>query len=473
MSTVACARGVTMHLSLGVTSQSGATVQRGRETLGTHNHVVTGFAAPNPRRGITPFRALAPLYVVVFVGFLGYSLMITVFTPMILANDNGMLPASSSAATRSIVLGLLLCLYPLGQFVGAPILGTVSDRLGRKPVLLGSLGASTVWYGVIGAALVVKSLPLLLVASFLGGLGEANISIAQSSIADSTTAADRNRLFGYVYLSSSLAYGVGPLAGGQLADHEIASWFGYPTPFFVVAALLVLTLLGVALWFTESHHPAGGPMESLLKSFTNLATVLTDKRLRPLYLVNFLLYLCIFGFFRVYPMYLVRDFHLGVARESVFVAWVAVPIVVANLWLVGRLSRRWSAAILTMASGLATGIMLVILPFPGVLNLLWLTLGLTALALAVCLPSCATLLSLSSDDETQGKVMGNNQSLQVGAEALAGVVGGLTAAAFIALPFVVFGAAALFGVARLWRSGLITRTPAPRPQLVPDTDAIG
>ena len=146
-------------------------------------------------------------------------------------------------------------------------------------------------------------------------------------------------------------------------------------------------------------------------SFINLASLITDRRLRPLYLVNFLLYLAIFGFFRIYPRHLVRNFHLGVARESVFVAWVAVPIVVANLWLVGRLSRRWSAAILTMASGIATGMLLVILPFPGVLNLLWLTLGLTALALAVCLPSCATALSVSVNDTEQGQVMGNNQSL--------------------------------------------------------------
>jgi MFS family permease len=417
--------------------------------------VVIGPVPSDPRSSTSRARALAPLYVVVFVGFLGYSLMITVFTPMILVNDNGMLPASSSAATRSIVLGLLLCLYPLGQFVGAPILGAVSDRVGRRPVLLGSLAASTVWYGVIGAALVIQSLPLLMVASFLGGLGEANISIAQSSIADSTSTTDRNRLFGYVYLSSSLAYVVGPLVGGQLADHQLASWFGYPTPFFVVDGILALTLLGVALLFVESHRPSQPAAGGYLKSFTNLATVITDRRVRPLYLVNFLLYLAIFGFFRVYPMYLVRVFHLGVARESVFVAWVAVPIVVANLWLVGRLSRRWSAAVLTAASGLATGVLLVLLPFPGVLNLLWLTLGLTALALAICLPSCATLLSLSVDDAEQGQVMGNNQSLQVGAEALAGVVGGLAAADFIELPFIAFGAAALLGVSRLWRTGLV------------------
>lgn len=427
---------------------------------------MTSFAASGPRPNHSRALSLAPLYVVVFVGFLGYSLMITVFTPMLLVNDNGMLPATSSTGTRSVVLGLVLCLYPLGQFIGAPILGALSDRAGRRPVLLGSLAASTVWYGVIGASLLIRSLPLLMVASFLGGLSEANISIAQSSIADSTSSSDRNRLFGYVYLSSSLAYVVGPLAGGQLADHQLASWFGYATPFFVVDALLALTLVGVAVVLPESHHASRSTRGGYLKSFTNLANVLTDRRVRPLYLVNFLLYLAIFGFFRIYPMYLVRVFGLGVARESIFVAWVAVPIVVANLWLVGRLSQRWSAAILTIASGLATAVLLLLLPFPGVLNLLWLTLGLTALAVAVCLPSCATMLSLSVGDAEQGQVMGNNQSLQVGAEAVAGVVGGLTAAAFIELPFVVFGAAALLGVTRLWRAG------RPAPDIGHDNDEV-
>ncbi|HEX5326048.1 MAG TPA: MFS transporter [Acetobacteraceae bacterium] len=391
-----------------------------------------------------PIASLWPLYAVIFVGFIGYSLMITVFTPMLLRGDSAMLPVSATTAHRTIVLGILLCLYPLGQFIGSPILGAWSDRFGRRPVLLASLTATTACYAVIGAALGLSNLLLLGVASLAAGLAEANVVTAQSAITDLVPPAERNRYFGYVYMSASLAYIVGPLVGGKLADPQVASWSGAATPFWVVFLLLIATTIAVLLRFKETRSAAAGRAASgWTAAFASLSIVVADRRLRRFYGVNFLIYIAIFGFFRSYPMYLVDRFHLRVSAVSEFIAWVGVPIVLANLWMTGFLTARVSVRSLTIWSAALTGLCMAAIVVPGGEAALWPLLFVTAAGLAVCLPSCATLLSNAAEGGDQGRVMGTNQAIQVGAEALSGLAAGLLAAMVIKLPLLVLGGTAV------------------------------
>jgi MFS family permease len=106
---------------------------------------------PPPDRTADPesVKRLLPLYAVVFAGFAGYSPMITIFTPMIMSNHDLLLRADEPMGRRVILLGLLLCLYPLGQFAGSPVLGALSDRFGRKPVLMISLCVTTGCYALM------------------------------------------------------------------------------------------------------------------------------------------------------------------------------------------------------------------------------------------------------------------------------------------------------------------------------------
>jgi DHA1 family tetracycline resistance protein-like MFS transporter len=384
-----------------------------------------------------------PLYVVIFVGFVGYSLMITVFTPALMSNRNLLLPAGTAMSQRIVLLSFLLCLYPLGQFAGSPVLGSLSDRFGRKPVLLISLAVTTACYALIAWGLTVRSFALLAVACLLAGTAEANIVAAQSAIADVVRPEERNRFFGYIYMSVSSAYIVGPLVGGKLADPKLVSWFNDATPFWAVLLLLVMTTAATAALFRETNPPASRCAVSLIQAFTNLKGVIVDGRLRGIYWLNFLFYFAIFGFFRCYPMYLVGHFHLGVSRVSELIAWVGVPIVIANLWLTGFLAARIDTKTLTIWSASLTGVFMIAVVVVHPEGALWGTLFLTSGALALCLPACATLLSRAAAEEEQGRVMGNNQALQVGAEALSGFLGGLAAALMVELPLILLGLLAI------------------------------
>jgi len=128
---------------------------------------------------------------------------------------------------------------------------------------------------------------------------------------------------------------------------------------------------------------------------------------------------------------------------------VGVPIVLANLWLTGYLSRRAAVRTLTVWSAALTGAFMVLVVVPRAPGALWVMLFLTSLALAVCLPSCATMLSISVGEADQGRVMGNNQALQVGAESLSGILGGLLAAIMVKLSLIVLGAIAIVAAGAL------------------------
>src|SRR5579862_5856480 len=125
------------------------------------------------------------ILLIVFIGFIGTSIAYPIFPPLFLYPDNhSIIPSTTSQNIRSILLGLALAAYPLGQFIGSPILGGCSDRYGRKRMLILSLAGSVVGYFLSALSLQQNWLWVLLLSRFLTGLMEGNLAIVRAMATD-------------------------------------------------------------------------------------------------------------------------------------------------------------------------------------------------------------------------------------------------------------------------------------------------
>jgi len=382
-------------------------------------------------------RKIFPLYIVIFIGFVGFSMTIPMFTSMLL-NPAVEIPLDHLSMTVKIILvGAILAMYPFGQFFGSPILGAISDRFGRKPILMISLTVTTLCYVAIALSLQFFSMTALFIFLFIAGFSEGNVVIAQSSIADITPPHLRWQRFGYIYTAGGLGFVIGPLFGGRLADPNFVSWFNYATPFWALVIVLILLIIWIYTMYSETHDESKRVHVSYIKALTNIRNLFTTKNLRVFYLANFFLYLSIFGFLRVYPMYLVLKYDMSIGTLSTYVAYVALPVILVNTFLIKYLCKLMSARKLASFSAILMGLgQLLIFIFKAEVSL-WFTLFFTSFFVAIALSASATIISTNAPDLKQGEALGNNQSLLVGAQAFAGLLGGILVTVFLQFPLIV------------------------------------
>lgn len=375
-----------------------------------------------------------PVLTVLFLGYLGFSLAIPLFPPLFMDPAHAFLSYDTTQGMRRILLGILFAMYPLGQFVGAPILGKLSDKYGRKPILLLSLIIVIPAY--LGSALsVAYTLPtLLFVSRFFSGLLEGNIVIAQAAIADiSEDAKAKTKNFGWLVSLSSTAFFFGPLIGGKLADRSLVSWFHFDTPFWGAA---ILTLFGIVIvWklFKETHPPdpeMNVSPKAITKSFTD---GLKFKGLRSTYIANLFVFLAIFFFLNFFTSFLVAQFKLSVSRLGEVNAYLSIPFMIAPIFF-GMFARWWTSR-QAMRMGcfcLCIAYLVFVIPTsPWALLITLLPVGFFQ-SMGFAFP--ALMVSDSVSQKVQGQALGTNQSIQVFAEAATALCGGFIMAVGANLP---------------------------------------
>ena len=202
-------------------------------------------------------RQFLVILLIVFLGFLGISMPYLIFPALFLNPAYSILPSSWDDSTRALFLGITLAAYPLGQFIGSPILGSLSDDYGRKKLLSGSLVIAAIFNLISGIAIGWQHLGLLIASRFITGFMEGNIAIVRAMAADITTIS-KHETFGKINAAASIAFLLGPLLGGILTEKDLFHDLTVSTPFYLTCTCywkwMAPNLLFITCFQSTSNH---------------------------------------------------------------------------------------------------------------------------------------------------------------------------------------------------------------------------
>jgi DHA1 family tetracycline resistance protein-like MFS transporter len=353
------------------------------------------------------FARLFPILGITFIDILGFSILLPILPYYV-----------KHFGAPTIAVGALVATFALCQFIAGPLWGNISDRIGRKTVLIISqVGATIGWAGLAFA----PTLAWVFVARIVEGVSGGNISVTQAYVADRVEPAQRAQAFAYVGAAFSAGLVIGPVAGGLLLAH-----YGYRMPFLLAAGLQVITLITTVLFLPEDVAAHGKTAETV--RFGDIVRLLGDVRVSPVLVQKFAFSLALYAWFSVFALVLGQLAGFGPSETSYFFAGFGVTSVIFQLGVVGRLVERIGVRA-TSNAGFASGCaFFVVVPFFHNIVALLAAQVLFSFALSTTNATLATLLTDASPENLRGTVLGAGSSL----ESVAGIVMPTLSAAILA-----------------------------------------
>lgn len=270
------------------------------------------------------FKRILPIIVIVFVDLLGLSIIIPLL-PLYAARFNA----------TPLVIGLLQAAYPLMQFLGAPILGRLSDRYGRKPVLVASQLGTLAGFILLGFA---NTLFLLFVSRIIDGLSGANISTAQAAIADSTNERTRTQGLGLI----GAAFGMGFILGPVIAFVVLAATGqNYQAVAFTAAFFSLLSILLTLAWFRETRT-MDSPLASARRPFSlgAMMSALGRPQIGFLLIVMFFYQIAFGGYEQLFSLFTLTQLGMDARDTTGLFVLAGLFIIVIQGGFVGRWSKQ-------------------------------------------------------------------------------------------------------------------------------------
>lgn len=339
-------------------------------------------------------RSLVIIYATVAIDAAGIAILMPVLPDL--------LRALHGKNEVSILFGAMLALYAFMQFVFAPAIGVLSDRFGRRPVLLLSLAGSIVNFLLVA---VTPYVWLLFLARAIAGLTAVTPAVATAYIADVTPESDRAGRFGIFQACFGAGFCLGPFIGGMLGDISPRH------PCVVAAVLGILNLAAVLFFLPESHRPGRQPVDwSALNPFVSLRWAFTIRTLLPLLSVFFLM--CLVGqtYGTVWVLFVDDRFQWTATQIGLSLGLFGALVALVQTVAVRPLIRRFGEYG-TLFIGIASeAIALLVLAFASATWVVFAVIPLVAFG-GVGLPALRSLQTRTVDEEHQGQLQGVDVSL--------------------------------------------------------------
>lgn len=383
-----------------------------------------------------PATVLWTLFFTIFLDLLGMGLAIPILAPLMIS-PSGILPADMSLQTRTILYGFLVATYPLFQFFGAPIFGALSDRYGRRPIITIALCGTLLGYLLTGYGIVTGQVWLIFLSRALDGFTGGNISAAQSAIADVSEPQEKARNFGLIGMAFGLGFILGPFMGGKLADPAVVSWFTSSTPFWGAAILAGLNILLVWRFLPETLHTRVHTRLSLFTGFRNIRRAFQFPHLRTILLVSFLLVLGFNFFTQFFQVMLIDRFKFTQSDIGDLYAYMGLWIAITQGLINRPLSRWFKPEQIVSVSALTLAAALPFLLLPERVAFIYLVFPFIAVSNGLTHPNATAIVSNLAGPESQGEILGINQSLQSLAMALPPLIAGFVATLHPGLPTII------------------------------------